>query len=56
MEPGNLVKCEDHGYISYGYVMYLDTDYANNVFCHIRWTDGSETDVYAEDSIIEVIQ
>ena len=60
MEPGNLVKYVDrNGYVIIGYVMYLDTDYANDVYYHIRWNDGSETDEYDDNDpndIIEVIQ
>ena len=60
MEPGNLVKYVDrNGYVIIGYVMYLDTDYANDVYYHIRWHDGSETDEYDDNDpndIIEVIQ
>ena len=60
MEPGNLVKYEDYdGDVRIGYVMYLDTDYANDVFYRIRWDDGSETDEYYRDDefgSIEVLQ
>ena len=60
MEPGNLVKYEDrNGYVIIGYVVYLDTDYDNDVYYRIRWNDGSETDEYEDNDpndIIEVIQ
>ena len=60
MEPGNLVIYEDYcGYVSFGYVLYLDTDENNDVYYRIRWHDGSETDEYEDndpDDIIEVVQ
>ena len=60
MEPGNLILFEDHtGDVYYGYIMYLDTDYANDVFYHVRWDNGKETDIYDrdhEDGSIKVIQ
>ena len=57
MEPGNLVKYEDYdGEVSYGYVLYLDTDYHNDVYCRIRWDDGSETDEHVPSHEIKVIQ
>ena len=60
MEPGDLVRYELFPEeVYYGYVMYLDTDYANDVFYRIRWTDGSESDEYECDlhnSVIKVIQ
>ena len=57
MKPGDLVKYEDlDGTTSFGYVMYLDTDYANDVYCRIRWSDGRETEDYVGSEWIEVIQ
>ena len=60
MEPGNLVRYERFpGEVNFGYIMYLDTDYGQDVFCHIRWDDGTETDEYEctfYDGIIKVIQ
>ena len=60
MKPGNLVRYESYcGIVSFGYVLYLDTDENNDVYCRIRWHDGSETDEYEDnnpDDIIEVIQ
>ena len=57
MEPGNLVKYEDYdGEVSYGYVLYLDTDHDNVVYCRIRWDDGSETDCYPRSGTVQVIQ
>ena len=60
MKPGDLVRYElfpDEVY--FGYVMYLDTDYANDVFYRIRWTDGTESEEYERElhnSVIKVIQ
>ena len=60
MKVGNLVKYEDYyGYVSFGYVLYLDTDENNDVYYRIRWHDGSVTDEYEDNDpndIIEVIQ
>lgn len=60
MEIGNLVRYERFpDEVSFGYIMYLDTDYANDILYHIRWDDGSETDEYEEDfenGVIKVIQ
>ena len=60
MEPGNLVRYEDrNGHVIIGYVIYLDSDYANDVYYRIRWNDGSVTDEYEDNDsydIIEVIQ
>jgi hypothetical protein len=60
MEPGNLVRFEDYtGDVYIGYVICLDTDYDNEVYCRIRWHDGSITDEYEDSNAsgtIEVIQ
>ena len=60
MKVGNLVKYKDYdGYVSFGYVLYLDTDANNDVYYRIRWHDGSETDEYEDndpDEFFEVIQ
>jgi hypothetical protein len=60
MEPGNLVKYEGlDGYVYYGYVLYLETDSSNEVFYHVRWNDGTESDephYNYRDGVIKVIQ
>ena len=60
MEVGKLVKYKSlSGEVNFGYIMYLDADYGQEVFCHIRWDDGTETDEYEyafDDGVIEVIQ
>lgn len=60
MKPGYLIKHEDYdGEVSYGYVLYIDVNYNNEVYYHIRWSDGSETDVYESEyhnNVIQVIQ